>query len=292
MIASLRNREDVSLRRLAQSSILVAMASLLATAVALTRLPYAAAAGQWIVLAGGATVSLAAFAFGLLVSFRKTRARQIGFAVVAITFVTAALFGILALVVPESRWVFGAWTASLLAYGALTTHRLVRWPAADVWDQPKSDLALFISYRREDSRDTVGRMHDHLRQSFDEARLFLDVERQTAGEDYRIVIGRALERADLVLAVIGPRWLTVADQEGRRRLDDPADMVRLELETALETQRHVIPVLIEGASMPGQADMPASLHPLCYRTAVPVRPDPDFKSDMERLVAALRATER
>jgi hypothetical protein len=200
MNASQRSREDVSLRRLAQGSMLVAMASLLATAVALTRLPYAAAAGQWIVLSGGAAVSLAAFAFGLLISLRRTRARQVGFAVVAITIVTAALFGIVALVVPESRWFFGAWTMGLLAYVALTTHRLVGWPRADVRDQPKSSRALFISYRRQDSRETVGRMHDHLRQSFEEARLFLDVERQAAGEDYRIAIRRALERADLVLA--------------------------------------------------------------------------------------------
>ena len=105
-------------------------------------------------------------------------------------------------------------------------------------------------------------MHDHLRQSFEEERLFLDVDRQAAGEDYRMVIGRALERADLVLAVIGTRWLTVTDREGRRRLDDPEDMVRLELETALENQMRVIPVLIEGASMPayrGHASVAASV---------------------------------
>jgi TIR domain len=291
MIASLGTREDAALRRLAQVSILVAVASLLATADSLNRLPYAAALGEWIVIAGGVIVSVAAFAFGLMISLRMPRARQTGFAVVAVTFMTAALFGLLALVVPESMWVFSAWTIGLLAYAALATHQLVRWPAADVWDQPKSNLALFISYRRQDSGDTVGRIHDHLERGFEEEHLFLDVDRQAAGEDYRTVVGRALERADVVLAVIGTHWLTVADRDGRRRLDDPEDMVRIELETAFERRLRVIPVLIEGANMPGAVDVPAPLEPLCYRTAVPVRPDPDFKSDMERLALALRASE-
>jgi hypothetical protein len=104
-----------------------------------------------------------------------------------------------------------------------------------------------------------------------------------------MVIGRALERADLVLAVIGRRWLTITDRDGRRRLDDPDDMVRLELEMAFERKLRVVPVLIEGATMPNAMDMPRSLQPLSYRTALPIRPDPDFKSDMERLIAALRA---
>jgi hypothetical protein len=289
MIASLGAREHASQRRLAQVSIFVAMASLLATLDTLIRLPHAAAAGQWIVIAGGVTVSTAAFVFGLAISLRNTFARQIGFAVVAIAFVSATLFGLLAFVVPESTWVFSAWTIGLLAYAAFATHRLVRWPVANVRDQPKSALALFISYRREDSRETVGRIHDHLRQAFEEDNLFLDVDRQAAGEDYRVVIGRALGRADVVLAAIGTQWLTVTDREGRRRLDNADDMVRIELEAALERQVRLIPMLIEGARMPGTADVPASLQPLCYRTAVPVRPDPDFKSDMERLVAALRA---
>jgi len=291
MSASLGAGGVAALRRLAQLSILLAMASLLATAGALTLLPNAAAAGQWIVVAGGAIVSVSAFALGVMISLGKPLARQTGFAVVAVAFLTAALFGLLAYVVPESTWIFSAWTIVLLAYAAVATHRLVRWPTGDLLDQPKSSLALFISYRRQDSRETVGRIHDHLRQVFEEKHLFLDVDRQAAGEDYRMVIGRALERADVLLVVIGTRWLTVTDREGRRRLDDPEDMVRIELETAFERNLRVIPVLIEGASTPGTVDVPPSLQPLCYRTAVPVRPDPDFKIDMQQLVMALRVGE-
>jgi hypothetical protein len=291
MSASLDGGGAAPLRGLAQLSILFAMASLLATARTLMLLPNAGTAGQWIVVTVGAAVSVLAFAFGVMISLRKPLARRTGFAVVAAALLTSALFGLLAYVVPESSWIFGGWTIVLLGYAALATHRLVRWPTGDLRDQPKLGLALFISYRRQDSRETVGRLHDHLRQVFEEKQIFLDVEGQAAGQDYRMAIGWALARADVVLAVIGTRWLTVSDRDGRRRLDDPIDMVRLELEAAFERNLRVIPVLIEGANMPAASDVPPSLQPLCYRTAVPVRPDPDFERDVQRLVVALGAGE-
>jgi hypothetical protein len=291
MNASLAAGSIPALRRLAQLSILVAVANLLATAGALMLLPNAIVAGQWIVVVDGANVSVLAFAFGVMISLRKPLGRPTGFVVIAAVFMTSALFGLLAYVVPESSWIFGAWMIVLLAYGALATHQLVRWPTGDLWDQPKSTVGVFISYRRQDSRETVGRIHDHLRQVLERDRLFLDVAQQAAGEDFRLVIGRALERADVLLAVIGTRWLTVKDGEGRRRLDNLDDMVRIELETALQRNLRVIPVLIEGATIPGIGDVPPSLQPLCYRTAVPVRPDPDFKSDVQRLLAVLRVSE-
>jgi hypothetical protein len=65
-------------------------------------------------------------------------------------------------------------------------------------------------------------------------------------------------------------------------------MVRVELESALQRNLRIVPVLVEGASMPRPDEVPASLEPLCYRTALPVRPDPDFQPDILRLVAALR----
>ncbi|ATE58632.1 toll/interleukin-1 receptor domain-containing protein [Thauera sinica] len=275
-----------ALRRLAQVSILFAVASLLATAVALMRLPHAVGAGQGIVVAAGMLVGALAFAFGVMISLRKPRARRMGFAVVAAAFAAAVLFGLLAAVVPESSAAFGAWTLVLLGYAAFATHRLVRWPAA-VRDEPKSDLRIFISYRRDDSRETVGRIHDHLRGDFEGENLFLDVDRQAAGEDYRVVIGRALEHADAVLVVIGTRWLTLAGRDGRRRLDDEGDMVRIEIETALARRLRVIPVLVQGTAMPGENDLPPPLRPLSFLTALPVRPDPDFRPDMRRLVAAL-----
>lgn len=278
-------------RTLAQLSVLVAIANVLATVWALVLLPNAATTGQWLVLAAGVAVSASLFAFGVMTSLRSRRARVAGFVGIGWAIPATALFGLLAYVVPESRGFFGAWTAALLAWAAAATRRLVHWPAGDLTDLPKSTLAIFISYRREDSRETVGRIHDHLRQAFEEDRLFLDVDRQAAGEDYRAVIDRALAHADVLLMVIGPRWLSATDREGRRRLDDPGDMVRLELETAVQRHLRVVPVLTEGASMPRPRDVPPSLQPLCYRSALVVRPDPDFKTDVRRLMLALRGSE-
>lgn len=93
------------------------------------------------------------------------------------------LFGMLALVVPQSAAVFGVWTVTLLGYAAFATTRLVRWPSG-VRDAPKSNLRVFISYRRSNSRETVGRIHDHLLEDFDDVRVFLDVNRQVGGVDY------------------------------------------------------------------------------------------------------------
>lgn len=279
---------ELDLRRLALLSILFAVASVLATVEALKLLPYAGSSGQWIVVAIGAAVSVLAFAFGMLISMRKALARTIGFATIVAAILTAALFSLLAFVVPESAWAFAAWTIVVLAYAGVATRGLVRWPTADVRERPKSHLGLFISYRRVDSRETVGRIHDHLQDEFEEQHLFLDVDSQAPGEDYRVVIGKALTRADVLIAVMGPQWLSVTDDDGRRRLDDPEDMVRIELETALRFNLRVIPVLVEGSSMPAAEDVPASLQPLCYKTAVQVRPDPDFKTDMQGLIAAVR----
>ncbi len=277
------------LRRLAQFSLSFALASLLATAATLAWLPNAAALGEWIVISTGGMVGLLAFAFGTMISLRKSHARKLGFVTVAASFLAAVLFGLLAIAVPESAVQFIAWLAVLLAYAAYATHRLVRWPTGVLADEPKSSLGIFISYRRDDSRESVGRIHDYLRQGFEDEHLFLDVDRQAAGEDYRTVIGRALDAAEVVLVVIGVRWLAPAAADGGRRIDDPEDMVRIEIETALARGRRVVPLLVQGAAMPAEAQLPPSLSELAYKTALPVRPDPDFKPDMQKLIAALRA---
>src|SRR5690606_33075208 len=88
--------------------------------------------------------------------------------------------------------------------------------------------------------------------------------------------------------LIGPNWAEARDAEGRRRLDDPADWVRIEIETALAQDGvHVVPVLINGAQLPRAEDLPESLRPLLRRNAAVVRRDPDFRDDVERLMRAL-----
>jgi hypothetical protein len=276
------------LRGTARVTFAFALANLLATVTALARLPYARPSGQAVVIVVAMTASGAAFLFGLATALDKPAARRLGFAAVIFASLDAVLYGLLWVAVREWVWFFPAWGVAIAAYAAFASHRLAGWPAAAPADEPKSTLSIFISYRRQDSRDTVGRIHDHLRRAFDERRIFLDVEHQVGGEDYRVAIDRALARADVVLAVIGPGWLAAAEPDGEHRLDHPADMVRLELEAALARHLRIVPVLIEGAVMPRGDELPDSLRDISYRSAVAVRPDPDFKTDMPRLIVTLR----
>ena len=277
-----------ALRRLSQLSILFAMASLIATAGGLTILPAASWTGQAILAAFGIAATAAAFLFGTLINLNRPQARGAGFVVVAVLLPTAVLFGLIAYVAPDSAWLFATWAATMGGYAALATHRLVRWPTGSLADQPKSGLGIFISYRRQDTIETIGRIRDYLCEAFEEDRVFLDVVRQSAGEDYRAIIDRALARSDIMLVVIGMEWLDAPTADGRRRLDDPEDMVRIEIETAFARNVRVVPVLVEGAPMPPAARLPPSLQPLAYRSALPLRPDPDFAPDMLRLIEALR----
>jgi hypothetical protein len=279
-------RPSFPLRRVAQSSMLLGAVNVMATGGALALLPYATAAGQRILVIAGALVSGATFLFGTMLSLRAVAARRVGFAAIAVVTLAAGLFGLLAVVVPEAAPYFISWAAILLAYVGFVTVRLVQWEGHPS-ELPRITLPVFISYRRDDSLDTVGRIHDRLRERIDDAHVFLDVDDQSAGEDYRQAIERALDRAVVMFVVIGPHWLSMVDGAGRRRLDNPADMVRIEIESALRRGTHIIPLLVEGAVMPAAADLPESLRPMSFFNAVPVRPDPDFSADMQRLIDTL-----
>jgi hypothetical protein len=123
-------------------------------------------------------------------------------------------------------------------------------------------------------------------QRFAKEQIFKDVDSIPLGVDFREHLGRVVGECDVLLAVVGNDWLA-PDSSGRRRIDDAKDFVRIEIESALERNIPVIPVLVRGASMPGEADLPASLLPLAYRHGIDVRPDPDFHRDMDRLIAGL-----
>ncbi|RPI95823.1 MAG: TIR domain-containing protein, partial [Chloroflexi bacterium] len=144
---------------------------------------------------------------------------------------------------------------------------------------------IFISYRRADSRPITGRIHEHLVRAFGDASVFMDVSDIPAGIDYKAYLAQQLEACDVALIVIGDKWLSVTDADGRRRLDNPEDVVRHEVQAALERpSMRVIPVLVNGASMPNPDDLPEPLRQLHYRNAALVRDDPDFTIDMQRLI--------
>ena len=108
------------------------------------------------------------------------------------------------------------------------------------------------------------------------------------GTDFAQAIAGAVATCAVLLAIIGPHWLTVADEMGRRRLEDPDDIVRLEIEAALARDVRVIPVLVEGAVMPQRQDLPESLAGLLRRHAFVMRHE-SFRSDVERLIASIEA---
>ncbi|MBI3822964.1 MAG: toll/interleukin-1 receptor domain-containing protein [Planctomycetes bacterium] len=149
------------------------------------------------------------------------------------------------------------------------------------------DLHIFVSYRRSDSQDVSGRIYDVLTARFSKACVFKDVDSIPLGRDFRKVLQQAVSRAQVVIVIIGPGWARAKTAAGTRRLDDPNDFVRIEIESALQSGIPVIPVMVSHAKMAGATDLPASLQELAFQNGLPVRPDPDFHRDMARLIAAL-----
>jgi len=146
---------------------------------------------------------------------------------------------------------------------------------------------VFLSYRRDDSRSATGRLTDYLQASLGPERVFHDVASIAPGLDFQAALQRAIGGARVVLVIIGPDWLGARDAEGRRRLDQPADMVRLELETALASEVPVVPVLVEGARMPTAQALPPSIAALARGQAITLD-DEGWQDDARRLLAVLR----
>jgi len=147
---------------------------------------------------------------------------------------------------------------------------------------------IFISYRRDDSASNAGRIYDRLEGNFGQGQVFMDVDAIRPGLDFVDVVREAVGSCDALIAVIGREWLGASDESGRRRLENPQDLVRLEIATALERDIRVIPVLVQGARMPVGTDLPESLEALARRNSVEVS-DNRFRADIEQLIYALEA---
>jgi tetratricopeptide (TPR) repeat protein len=145
---------------------------------------------------------------------------------------------------------------------------------------------IFISYRREDSSGSTGRLYDRLSVHFPRSQIFIDVDNLDPGIDYFEAIEESVGSCDVLIAVIGKHWLTASDAEGRRRLEKHGDLVRLEIAAALKRNIRVIPVLVDGASMPELMELPDDLQPLRRRNALEVS-HARFDADLRRLIAAL-----
>ena len=152
---------------------------------------------------------------------------------------------------------------------------------------------IFISYRRDDSRGYAGRLQGDLSRRYSEEHVFRDVE-IPPGADFGEYITSLVDKCNVVLAIIGPSWLDARDREGERRIDNPDDWVRLEIERALARDGvEVIPVLVDGARLPPREELPESLLALRRRNAFELsdrRWDYDVAQLGQHLDGVLRGT--
>ena len=143
-----------------------------------------------------------------------------------------------------------------------------------------------ISYRRSDTSAISGRIFDRLAAHYGKHSVFMDVDNIPIGIDFRAHIGETLRRTDVVLAVIGVRWLGAQDG-GEARIREESDPVRVEIETALARGAPVIPVLVDGAKMPDAAALPQSFGTFAFLNAAEVATGRDFNGQIARLIAAI-----
>jgi hypothetical protein len=141
---------------------------------------------------------------------------------------------------------------------------------------------IFISYRRDDSQWVAGRLADSLAAYFGDDRVFRDIDGIVAGERFADVIDNTLSKADAVVVLIGKHWLTAADGQGRRRLDDPDDWVLQEVAAALDLEVPVYPVLVDDAPMPRTEELPTRLQALTRHNAISIS-DTRWRDDVARL---------
>jgi hypothetical protein len=148
---------------------------------------------------------------------------------------------------------------------------------------------IFISYRRDDSGGYAGRLFDVLVARFGADQTFMDLDDIQGGDDFAAVIDEKVAHCDVLLALVGERWLMIAGADGSRRLDAASDFVRLEIAGALARGVRVVPVLVGGAHMPGREELPVSLAAFAGHQAVELR-DARFHADAEQLIEMLRKT--
>ncbi|HTO79220.1 MAG TPA: toll/interleukin-1 receptor domain-containing protein [Methylocystis sp.] len=149
---------------------------------------------------------------------------------------------------------------------------------------------VFICYRREDSAGFARLIYDRLTHTLGQDSVFFDVDNIPVGLDFVDILSERVGKCDALIAVIGRSWASSVDDRNRRRLDDPNDFVRIEIEAALGRKVRVIPVLVDGAAMPGPDDLPDSLKKLTRRQGIEIS-HTRFDSDVERLTRALSLLE-
>jgi TIR domain len=153
---------------------------------------------------------------------------------------------------------------------------------------PRSARApgIFISYRRDDSAGFAGRLYDRLSARFGAEHVFMDIDTISPGHEFAADIERALSECDACIVLIGRQWESITLPDGRRRLEDPTDFVRLEVAAAIRRGITVFPVLVEGAKPPAAASLPEDIRDVSGRQAIELSNE-RWNYDVGRLILAL-----
>jgi TIR domain len=147
---------------------------------------------------------------------------------------------------------------------------------------------IFISYRREDAVAHAGRLYDRLAPHFGKEHVFRDIDTIKPGEDFVEALEKTIEACDVFIAVIGRQWLSATDEDGRRRIDLSEDVLRREVEIALDRNIRVIPLLVQGARMPKADELPQAISAFARRHAFYL-PDEGFHRAVDELIAAIES---
>jgi hypothetical protein len=188
----------------------------------------------------------------------------------------------------------GDWTGTERpdAYTELSTlHQTSIQPAqsteSNAMAERPAQTRVFISYRRADEGFAAALLDGVLSQHFGEEAVFRDTRSIRLGQDFRSEVWRMLQRADVMLVIIGPNWLTASDSSGHRRIDQPNDFQRNEIAQGLRSGIRIIPVLLEDARIPAPTDLPNEIAELAQRQYVRLRAR-QANSDIETLVTLLQ----
>jgi hypothetical protein len=155
----------------------------------------------------------------------------------------------------------------------------------DLCDRICAVPKIFISYRRDETAGYAGRIHERLAAIYGGSNVFMDIDDIGLGSDFVNAIDEHIATCDVVLVLIGKQWLVASDAQGRRRIEDPADFVRLEVLKALQRKVRIIPVLLNKAAMPAPDELPSELKPLARRQAVELS-DERWDYDLAQLAKA------
>ncbi len=150
---------------------------------------------------------------------------------------------------------------------------------------------IFISYRKEDSAEQTQKIYDSLVRAFNSEIVFKDIENHIPlGADFQEHICKTISECKVLLVVIGKNWLDISGSEGKRKIDDSRDFIRLELSTALGGEALVVPLLLENTPMPSEESLPENLKKFAYRHGVQLGQGDDFDAGMNRLIQSLKGS--